>query len=182
MRTLKLLAAAAIFPALSPAVATSEAGARSLFQSHFASVQGGTPCYARTYGAGHLQAHPDQRVTDIEIDMAKTDPDGNAITEDAIQLGFGLRVIGSAEWYMNVAICKSEGEAIECFLDGDGGRFSLSAADGGALQLKTGDYGIVIEGSKDVVELPGNKGDDRVFVLKPADPKACEDASAAGPE
>lgn len=144
----------------------------SLFQTHFASVAGGQPCYARNYPQEHLSSHPEQRVTDIEVDMAKLNPDGKPITEDNIELGFGLKVKGKSEWYTNVAICKSAGAQMECYLEGDGGRFTLDAS-GASLKLSTGSYGIAIEGSNDFVELSGENGDDRVFILPIADQKVC---------
>lgn len=161
---------------ISQAIA-AQAG-ESLFQTHFANVANGTPCYARSYSAAHLKEHPAQRVAKIEIDMAKENPDGKPITEEAIELGFGVQLKTSPEWYTNVAICKSAGPEMNCFLEGDGGSFTLTAAEGGSLRLKTGDYGLAIEGEKDFMELPGDKGDDRVFVLPPAPQAAC-DASTA---
>ena len=152
--------------------------AKSLFQTHFAGVQDGAPCYARSYDAAHLKAYPAQRVAKIEIDMAKKNPDGTPITEDFIQLGFGLQLKSSPEWYGNVANCKSAGAQIDCFLEADGGKFTLSAAEGGALKLETGSYGLAFEGAKDAIELPGDKGDDRVFILSPAPRAECEAATA----
>lgn len=148
----------------------------TLFQSHFAALAGGEPCYARAYSSEHLKAHPEQRVSEIELDMAKENPDGIQITEDAIELGFGIRLKGKPRWYTNVALCKSEGTRISCFLEGDGGAFTLTAA-GDGLRLVTGDYGIAIEGAEEFVELSGAQGDDRVFILQPADKAVCARSS-----
>lgn len=149
------------------------ARAESLFESHFAAVADGEPCYARTYSPDHLKAHPAQRVTDIEIDMTKLNPDGNPITEQNIELGFGIKVKDRPDWYTNVALCKSAGASIDCFLEGDGGKFVLESANGQNLKLTTGDYGIAIEGAEDFLELSGDKGDDRVFILSTADRSVC---------
>ncbi len=163
------------------ALALSSGGAAaedSLFNSHFAKIAGGTPCYARTYDEAHLKDHPKQQVKRIELDMVKANPDGVANTADNFQLGFGVQVTRSPEWYTGVAICKDGGEAIDCFLEGDGGRFKLTADNDGALKLETGDYGIAFEGAKDTLELSGKDGDDRVFIVAPSNQAEC-DASTA---
>lgn len=155
------------------------AGDASLFESHFAGVANGEPCYARTYSAEHLKAHPEQRVGTIELDMSKTNPDGVPITEDNIQLGFGIKLKDKPDWYTAVAICKSAGAEISCFLEGDGGNFTLVAGEGGGLKLSTGETGIAIEGANDFVEIAGGKGDDRVFVLSPSERGLCAAATAS---
>jgi len=152
--------------------------AKSLFETHFASQQGGAPCYARSYDAAHLEVHPKQRVARIEIDMAKANANGRPMTEDDIQLGLGLQLRSSPEWYGNVADCKSAGAEIDCLLGSDGGKFTLSAAEDGGLKLETGDYGLAFEGEKDAIELPGDKADDRVFILQPAPRAECDAATA----
>jgi hypothetical protein len=176
LRGLRRPAIAGAFFALgTPAVAADQ----SLFQSHFAGVANGEPCYARTYSSEHLKAHPEQRVGAIELDMAKANPDGVPITEDNIELGFGIKLKDRAEWYTGLAICKSTGAEIGCFLEGDGGSFTLSAAQDGGLKLVTGESGIAIEGATDFVEIAGGKGDDRVFVLVSAALQACAAATDA---
>lgn len=169
------LAASAALAMTMPVLAE---GAPSLFQSHFARVAGGEPCYARTYTPEHLKAHPEQRVTDIELDMAKTNPDGKPITEESIELGFGLKVKDKEGWYTNSAICKSDGARMQCFLEGDGGSLTLEAAENGGVKVSTGEYGIAIEGAEDFLEIAGNRGDDRVFVLAAAKRDVCEAAVA----
>lgn len=157
-----------------------QAGEASLFASHFESVAQGEPCYARVYTAEHLKAHPDQHVGAIELDMLKVNASGNPITEENIELGFGLKLKDKPDWYTGLAICKGAGAQIDCFLEGDGGSFTLSAAGGGSLKLATGETGIALEGAEDVVEIAGDKGDDRVFVLAPAARAVCAAAAAAG--
>lgn len=176
--------AAALFACALPiqqATPLQAGDAPSLFQSHFASVADGAPCYARSYPAEHLASHPGQRVAKIVLDMEKTDPDGKAITEQNLQLGFAIQLKTSPEWYANVAICKSAGAEIDCFLDGDGGRFTVTADGGAAIRIETGSYGIAMEGTKDFIELPADTGDDKLFVLPPA-PRAECDAAAADVE
>lgn len=175
LRLLGLAAVATLSFALSvPAIAAE----RSLFESHFASVANGEPCYARIYSAEHLKSHPEQRIGSIELDMAKANPDGAPITEDNIELGFGIKLKDKAEWYTSLAICKGSGAEIGCFLEGDGGSFTLASSENGGLKLSTGESGIAIEGTTDFVEIAGDKGDDRVFILAPAERGACAAATA----
>ncbi|MEQ1716122.1 MAG: hypothetical protein ABL907_09085 [Hyphomicrobium sp.] len=178
-----ILKVAALGPTLGAALAAWTAmaaadDAPTLYQSHFAGLANGTPCYARSYTAEHLKAHPEQKVRKIELDMDRTNAAGKPMTEEAMELGFGVQLKTSPEWYTNVAICKSAGAEIQCFLEGDGGRFRLTAAEDGALKLETGDYGIAMEGTKDFIDLPGDKGDDRVFLLYPAPQSECDAATA----
>lgn len=171
---LLLLSSASLLSVSAPLAADD---AKSLFQTHFAGVAGGTPCYAHSYSAEHLKAHEAQRVIRIELDMAKETPDGKPITEETMELGFGVQVRDTPRWYTNVAVCKSAGASINCFLESDGGNFTLTAAGGGGLRLETGETGLAIEGD-DFLELPHDQGDDAVFVLEPADHSACAAATA----
>lgn len=139
----------------------------TFFDAVFANAQGGTPCYGRTYDDAHLKAHPEQKVRRIEIDMDKTNANDRVNTAENFELGMAIMTTKSSEWYGNAAFCKAADQSAECFLDGDGGKFKLTAADDGAVRLETGDYGIGFEGEKDFVEFSGSSGDDRVFLLKP---------------
>lgn len=162
--------------------AGAAAGEKSLFETHFAGVSNGEPCYARTYSAGELKEHPEQRVGAIELNMPKSSPDGAPISEDNIELNFGLKLKDRAGSYTSLAICKGAGAEIGCFLEGDGGSFALTAAENGGLKLSMGESGIAIEGETDVVEIDGSKGDDRVFLLVPARPGDCAAAGAGAKE
>jgi hypothetical protein len=169
----------AVLLALSALTATAAADvAKRLYQSHFADVAGGTPCYARAYTAEHLKTHPEQRVAKIIVDMDKANPDGVPIDEENLVLGFGVQIKTSPEWYTNSAICKSAGAEINCFLEGDGGSFTITADAGGAIRIATGSYGIAMEGMKDFIELPADKGDDHVFIIPLAPQADCDAATA----
>ncbi len=167
------LAAALLLVASAPVAQADDAG---LFDSHFAKVAGGTPCYARSYDDAHLKAHPKQQVKRIEIDMTRANPDGVVNTAENFDLGVGVQVTRSADWYTGAAICKQAGDAIDCFLEGDGGRFRLTADKDGALKLEAGDYGLAFEGAKDFLELKDS--DDHVFIVAPSDRSACDAATA----
>lgn len=137
------------------------------FDQAFATAQGGTPCYGRTYDEAHLKSHTQQTVRAIEIDMAQSNASEIANTPERFELGFAVMTRKSAEWYGGVAICKAAGDQAECFLEGDGGKFKLTSAADGAVRLETGGYGLAFEGTKDFIELSGKDGDDRVFLLNP---------------
>lgn len=141
--------------------------ADDFFATLFANAQGGTPCYGRTYDDAHLKGHPQQKVRRIEIDMDKTDSNERENTAEHFELGMAVMTTKSNEWYGNAAYCKAGADSAECYLDGDGGKFKLTPAEGGAVRLETGDYGIGFEGATDFIELKADSGDDRVFVLKP---------------
>lgn len=179
MRSLTPPAFLAATAAIVPALASSALAGETLFESHLAKVNGGTPCYARIYDEAHLKAHPQQRVKAIEFEMTKENASGTPNTAENFELGFGIKTTRSAGWYTGLAICKDNGAAIDCFLEGDGGRFSLTPDQDGAMRLATGDYGIALEGDKDVLELSGTEGDDKVFILTPTERPVCEAATGA---
>jgi len=148
-----------------------------LFNRYFANVLDGAPCFARTYSDAHLATHKKQRVRSIEIDLSKANSDGSPNSADRFELGFGLMLKSTPEWYGQAASCKTEDSEFECFLEGDGGVFHLSPVANGGLRLETGENGISLEGSEDTIELSGKDGDDRVFDLA-ASKEECESAAA----
>lgn len=154
-------------PVLFAANALADAPKSPFFDAVFAAPQDGKPCYGRTYDDAHLKSHPSQKVRRIEIDMDKTDSNERENTAERFELGIAVMTTKSSEWYGNAAYCKAAEQSAECYIDGDGGKFKLTAADDGAVRLETGDYGIGFEGEKDFIELSGTAGDDRVFLLKP---------------
>ncbi len=136
-----------------------------LFDSYFANVLDGAPCFARTYDEAHLKAHPDQRVQEIEIDLAKANSDGTPNTADRFQLDFALMLRSESDWVGQAASCKTDDTYFECFMEGDGGVFRLTPQKGGGLRLETGENGLSLESSDKDVELSGKDGDDRAFDL-----------------
>lgn len=148
-------------------VPNARAADEDFFTVMLAKVQGGTPCYGRTYDDVHLKGHPEQKVRRIEIDMDKTDANERVNNAERFELGVAVMTTKSDEWYGNAAICRAGPDSAECFLDGDGGKIKLTPADDGSVRLETGDYGIGFEGTTDFIELKSDSGDDRVFVLKP---------------
>jgi hypothetical protein len=162
-----------IVPNISLAIAATSDG---LFNTYFANVLDGRPCFARTYGGKELAKHPGQRVSAIEIDLSKANADGTPNTPDRFQLGFALKLKSGHEWIGQTARCKTNDADFECYVSGDGGVFSLTPKEGGELRFQTGDDGLVLESSDRELEL-GKDGQDNVFDLKPSKAE-CEAAAA----
>ncbi len=154
-----------LFGALLGLSLPAAAGPAALFNTYFGKAQDGTVCFARTYDNAHLEKHPVQKVEIIEIDMAKFNLNGSPNTPDFFDLGFGIRLRTSPDWYGQAATCKTEVDGFRCFLEGDGGLFRLTPEGPNSLKLETGNYGIALEGAKDAITLDGNSGGDKVFIL-----------------
>lgn len=146
------------------AAATSD----DLFNDYFSNVLAGPPCFAQTYDDAHLQSHPNQRVRSIEINLSKANSDGTPNSADRFELGFGVMLTSSEDWYGQAATCKTSETDFQCYLDGDGGLFRLIPEKGGRLRLEAGDTGLSLEGPDTDVELSGKNGIDRVFELVPS--------------
>ncbi len=54
----------------------SAATAGDIYARYFAGADRGKPCYARSYDAAHLLAHPKQKVRRIEVDFDKNVGEG----------------------------------------------------------------------------------------------------------
>ena len=174
--TAKISAAAAAAAAILMGGAHAAEPAGNFFDTYLANVQNGTSCYGRTYDDAHLKAHGEQKVRRIEIDMGKSNTPERENTAESFELGIAVMTRSSTEWYGQVALCKAAATSADCSLEGDGGLFTLTPANDGALRLETGSYGISFEGEKDFLELSATTGDDRVFILKPGR----EECDAAG--
>ncbi len=181
MKTLSELAALtvkaallSIIPDVSLAIAATS---DDLFDSYFANVLDGPPCFARTYDETQLKDHPARRVREIEINLSKTNSDGTPNSPDRFQVGFALMLTAAPDWVGQTASCKTEDANFQCYLEGDGGMFSLTPQKDGALRLETGDEGITLDGGDKEVDLSGKEPDDRVFDLVPSKAE-CQSAAA----
>ena len=149
--------------------------AEHVFEKYFATMTEGLACYERSYNAAHLKRNPKQKVRDLEIDMTPATPDDKPNTAAEFQLGFGVRVKGDKEWYTGLAICKSTEAGAQCYLEGDGGEFTLASGGGDAIELKTSR--IALEGQAGFVDFAENS-DDRIFVLKRSPRAVCDQSTA----
>lgn len=157
------------------------ASADDLYTRYFAGVNGGKPCYARSYDDAHLKAHPKQVVRRIEInfDVSWRGNEDSKNSAADFEAGIGFMLKRSPEWYGQALYCKTVGDHFECYLDADGGSFKLIPR-GDALRLEVSgppEATIHAEGSRDFGEFGGPGGDDRVFVLPHADRKLCDAAN-----
>ncbi len=120
------------------------------------------PCFSRTYDAAHLDAHPAQQVTMIVI-RADTEDMAHDATDDRLLL---VDVITRDHTfpYSGIGYCAATSTGLECLLEGDAGRFTLTQQDG-RLRLDVGRDGLIFEGETDFLTLQGDQGDDRVFLL-----------------
>jgi hypothetical protein len=163
------------------ACVSAHARADDLFTRHFAGVDGGKACYARSYGAAHLQAHPKQTIRKIEIDFDQAErTDGKKNSGEDFQAGIGFVLRRSSEKYGQLLYCKTVAEHFECYLDADGGQIRLTPSGSGLrLEVAGGGGGtdqIVAEGEKDFGEFGGKGSDDRIFILPRAKRSACDEA------
>jgi hypothetical protein len=163
-----------IVPNISLAVAATS---DDLFNNYFGNVLDGRPCFARTYDEDHLKANPAQRVRAIEIDLSKANSDGTPNSADHFAIGFAVMLTTGSDWFGQAASCKANDANFECYLEGDGGLFTLTPQNGGGLRLETGEDGISLESSDIEVELSGKDGIDRVFDIVPSK-EECQSSAA----
>lgn len=154
MRRLALLAALAASPAL------AQSPREAMFPSD------GT-CYLRHYDKGHMAAHPAQRVREIAIG-----PLSGSFGGDELILAVNVTLRDSPEIFTGAAYCENSADTLGCHLEGDAGWFTLHPRPGGKILLEVSRDGIGFEGS-DFIELSGNSGDDREFLLPPVPADSC---------
>lgn len=120
-------------------------------------------CYARSYSLDHLNAHPEQLVTDIRLT-----PEGS-VEDPMLGLWVDLMLRGDiAGTYTGLAYCEEAGAGLSCGMEGDAGSFTLAPDKGGKVLLDVGRYGMGFEGDAGFITLKSDRGDDRSFLLSPA--------------
>ena len=115
--------------------------------------ENGGGCYIRQYDAAHLRAHPDQVVSQVNLELS---PDQLEAGSTTLYFEFTLR---QGSRYGADAYCTGD----QCSLEGDGGSFTL-AKQGKAIKLTVGDF-LALEGEDFSPDLASS--DDRVFLLNP---------------
>jgi hypothetical protein len=173
-----------ILAALAAVLAATDMAAGDPFDDVFTKVDGGRPCYSRTYDAAHLKQHPRQTVARLEIDFDPKNPDGVSNTAAKFELGFGFMLKGSKTWYTNVADCAAKGHAFACAFESDGGLIRLTPQNG-ALKLDVVNGGgtsaagdqITTEGDAGFAGFGKPSGDDLSFLLAHAPRKVCDAAT-----
>jgi hypothetical protein len=163
-----------ILPAL-PALAADDPYSRM-----FSGVDGGRPCYLRVYDDAHLKRHPKQTVRrifiDFDVNVRSDETRKNGA--DNFEAGIGFMLKRSPEWYGQALSCKTTDNRVDCYLEADGGRLTLTPR-GKDLQLEVGggpDGEINAEGEKDFGSFGGRGSDDRIFILRRSDRTVCDNA------
>ena len=162
------------------AAAASPAAADDLYTRFFAGADGGKPCYVRVYDDAHLKSHPKQTVRRIFVDFGvdRRSDQSRKNGADDFEAGIGFMLKRSNEWYGQALSCKTLRDHFACYLEADGGTFTLTPR-GDALRLDvSGGRGsdIHAEGEKDFGEFGKPGSDDRVFLLSRGDRKICDAA------
>ena len=152
------LAAALSFPAMA-----APAAAASLFRDWQA---GGPHCYARTYDAKHLAAHPRQLLTRFTLSDG---PPGSTLEKGTLEVSLAFTVRGDKEVYGTLGICRDGGASLRCGVEGDGGSFTVTR-DGKGLLLRI--KRLAAEGEKFSPDVAVNS-DDKLVRLHPAPASAC---------
>ena len=158
MRRIAALACLAALPA-----AADAATGNSFYARYIAA-----PCYARTYDAKHLAAHPTQRVTRFYVTDSGYD---NPSTPTAFNAAFGFMLKGSGDIFESDANCDEIRGGVHCQVEGDSGTFTLEAS-GDGLRLALGDH-LTLEGNESFSPDLAVGGDDSVFLLYRSPPEAC---------
>jgi hypothetical protein len=149
-------------------VASPALAADTFYDTHIAKRDGETPCYARTYDAAHLAAHPKQVVRRFfTIANGGEGSDGRG----GFYLTFGFVMRDSDEHFAGDAYCKPKGDGAVCHAEGDGGSFTVSPRSDGLL-LTVGDF-LALEGSE-TFSTNLAESDDREFRLYRSPAAECD--------
>jgi len=165
---------------MAAAVSPAALAADNLYTRYFTGVDGGSPCYVRVYDDAHLKSHPKQTVRRIFIDFdvnTRSDETRKNGADD-FEAGISFMLKRSSEWYGQALSCKTARDHFECYLEADGGTFTLTPR-GNMLRLAvTGGAGsdIHTEGEKDFGTFGAPGSNDRVFLLPRGDRAMCDAA------
>lgn len=161
--TSRLVLTASLAAALPLVAMAAPAAAASLFRDWQA---GGPHCYARTYDAKHLAAHPRQLLTSFTLSDG---PPGSTLEKGTLELSLAFTVRDNKEVYGTLGICRDAGASLRCGVEGDGGSFTVTR-DGKDLLLRI--RRLAAEGQTFSPEVAVTS-DDRLVRLRPAPASAC---------
>ena len=125
-------------------------------------------CYIRTYSPEHLAKHPQQQVTQITLSPSALS-DGGTVEE----INLFIQVRRTEYEYHGLAYCQPVDSQWLCAVEGDGGQFTLSPAQGRDLYLTVQPGGLALEGQRDTLQIASDSGDDRKFRIPPVHPDLC---------
>lgn len=167
-----MLPVSRIPPFAAAVVALPAAALAATYYPHiFDPGRGGSICYARSYSAAFLKAHPGVKLTWIWLERRSRVADGVPNSRKLFALNFGA--ITKAESYSAFAKCKPQGKTISCDIEADGGQFTVLRAGRGVI-IKT--RRIEIEGMFKELDISSKKGKPaRSFSLTGHGPKTCDE-------
>lgn len=137
-------------------------------------------CYARRYDAAHLNAHPEQKVTEIQFRLSyfRHDPD-DYFPQGQRNYYFAVlaRLRGQGKLLTSMGECVPGDGRVSCGVECDGGGFTLTRRPPGKVLLSLGENGRLrmTEGcdeEEDAVDLEAG-ADDKEFLLTKADDATC---------
>lgn len=106
------------------------AGLAALASPTISAAQGMAACWARSYDAAHMRAHPGQEITAIEVIF-----DGVGATGESWG---GVRVAMNGAWFSESIFCQAPvGGVRACGVECDGGGFTLTTRDSDGSVLLT---------------------------------------------
>ena len=126
----------------------------------------GAPCFARSYDAKHLAAHPKQLLTHFALSASRY----ASTVKDEFDVTFSFSVKGHSEVFEGEGICHGGPHTAKCSVEGDGGHFTMKADEDGLL-LTLDEVGV--EGETEFSPELGARSDDRLVRLHPASKDAC---------
>lgn len=162
----------AVLPALAGAAEPADPIARLT-----AATEGAQPCFARSYGSTHFEAHPRKLVESVAVTAKASSPTGGG-EQGRHELVFAVKLKQQASWLRKAGICVAEAGHLACRLDGEAGSAVLAALGQNGLRLETGPEGIGVDGPDgNLIGLGGAASDDNVFILHASPRAICVAAS-----
>lgn len=160
-----------------------EPGKEGVLADLLAPTPGKRLCFARSYSKDHLEAHPKQKVTDVQFHLSyyRHQPD-EFYSKGQRNYYFRMmaKLRGSSKTYTAMGECSASGANIFCGVECDGGGVNLRSRPQGRLLVFFANENSEIrmtEGCDEAdegnyIELkPGD--DDKEFLLNPVNAGAC---------
>lgn len=142
-----------------------------------ASADGAQPCYARSYGATHLESHPRKMVESVAVTAKAPASDGELGRHELV---FAVKLKQQPSWLRKAGICVAESGHLACRLDGDAGSAVIATLGQNGLRLETGPEGIGVDGPDGtLIGFGGAASDDHVFILHESPRATCVAAYGA---
>ena len=186
MRTQLLLCSAALFAALlAPSASWAEPQTRSANgqpKNLIAPQRGARACFSRSYDARHLQTHPDQTVTHMDLRLAYSEELSDARRGPVYDFQLLVRFRGRSDRRPLSAAGEctpsNDGKSMWCGVECDGGGVVVRQRSGGKLLVDLAATGRIrlsdacAEDDEEGIELLPGK-DDKTFLLEKSAASQC---------